>query len=76
MFWFEDEEKTEEQEPPTSPAMKILLFGLSFLACCYMIRMGICYLSQIKVPLFIIGLITLIAVTAYLIWRHRRNNRW
>lgn len=42
----------------------------------WLLKLGVCYLYQIRWPLLIIGIIVLLAVIGVRIYRYRRGQKW
>ena len=63
---------------PDTDSLLGRIFGnvILFAVCCYLVRLGVCWLISVRVPLLIIGVIVgMIAITWRVYkWRHDHDN--
>ena len=51
---------------------KLIEDVVAFVICCYLVRLGVCWLLSVRVPLLVITVSAGIAVLAYRVYRWRR----
>ena len=65
----------KEKEPDTESLLG-RLFGsvILFVVCCYLVKLGVCWLVSVRVPLLIIAVIVGIIATALRVYKWRNDH--
>lgn len=65
----------DEDDPDTRSLFTRLLEGAIALAiCCYLLRLGVCWLLSVKIPLLVIAVLVGVAMISYRVYRWRKHH--
>lgn len=67
---------TKKEKEPDTESWLGHIFGnvILFAVCCYLIRLGVCWLVSVRVPLLIIAVILGIIVTIFRVYKWRNDH--
>ena len=68
--------KNEKSSDPDTDSLLGRIVGdvILFAVCCYLVKLGVCYIVSIRVPLIIIGVIVGISAISLRIYKWRNDH--
>ena len=65
----------DEDDPDTRSLISRLIEDvIAFVICCYLTRLGVCWLLSIKIPLLVIAVTVGVAIISYRVYRWRKHH--
>ncbi len=65
----------DEDDPDTRSLFTRLTEGvITFAICCFLLRLGVCWLLSVKIPLLVIAVTVGVAIISYRVYRWRKHH--
>lgn len=65
--------KDADEDTERSLFTRIVEGVITFAVCCYLVRLGVNWLTSVRTPLTVIAVIAGIGITIYRLWRWRQD---
>lgn len=65
----------DEDDPDTrSLVSRLIEDAIVFVICCFLLRLGVCWLLSVKIPLLVIAVTVGVAIISYRVYRWRKHH--